>query len=512
MKQVSRIQHGTIDDKLKRYMSKVSFEQIMDDHLLGDQTEPDPRIKKQIQYPTHSIKNKSESTPRGESAPSFVSSSSSSSNSASHDQTVQRRSSLSSNSDPENLRDRLQTPYSQADDDSLNSEQRHMVENLLPARKFGGKTHGVLTGSIEDGFADYRIYIKLLRSELKILLLPIYLNMIRMMDQHNQSNLGAGGHSALEDSLRQDEEIYSYRFESSRSESAQKILSYQYSKDLESSDDNPFRDRIRLEQDAKLYMYHQFFHNRNQASESNNKKDTDEVITLLEREIDKLDSEVQSYSSRNLIKIQRMGLAKFKKSFLKQHLFYLKGLLKYTTQRKHQISSESIKFFYESLKCSGTRTNALSKKTFVKLDHILEILIEKKYEEFLRISKSFDLRKLHEKGLSRRLTKLMERRHSTNKEETNQITRAGRQLTFKQKSQMVASHDDSRSFVSDKSNIRRYGSPDSEKKELKRHKLEYEMKKLINSKEWVNINLSQFIVSQRSICFVLDTYFDHYKQ
>ena len=95
-----------------------------------------------------------------------------------------------------------------------------MVENLLPARKFGGKTHGVLTGSIEDGFADYRIYIKLLRSELKILLLPIYLNMIRMMDQHNQSNLGAGGHSALEDSLRQDEEIYSYRFESSRSESA----------------------------------------------------------------------------------------------------------------------------------------------------------------------------------------------------------------------------------------------------------------------------------------------------
>ena len=107
MKQVSRIQHGTIDDKLKRYMSKVSFEQIMDDHLLGDQTEPDPRIKKQIQYPTHSIKNKSESTPRGESAPSFVSSSSSSSNSASHDQTVQRRSSLSSNSDPENLRDRL---------------------------------------------------------------------------------------------------------------------------------------------------------------------------------------------------------------------------------------------------------------------------------------------------------------------------------------------------------------------------------------------------------------------
>ena len=60
---------------------------------------------------------------------------------------------------------------------------------------------------------------------------------------------------------------------------------------------------------------------------------------------------------------------------------------------------------------------------------------------------------------------------------------------------MVASHDDSRSFVSDKSNIRRYGSPDSEKKELKRHKLEYEMKKLINSKEWVNINLSQFIVS-----------------
>ena len=57
----------------------------------------------------------------------------------------------------------------------------------------------------------------------------------------------------------------------------------------------------------------------------------------------------------------------------------------------------------------------------MKLDHIIEILVEKKWDEILRLSMRFDLRKLREKGLSRRLTKIMERRQSTNQEEQSKL-------------------------------------------------------------------------------------------
>ena len=48
-----------------------------------------------------------------------------------------------------------------------------------------------------DGFEDFKIYIKLLKTELKILMVPIYLALLRSQEEINQSNLGAGGQSNL---------------------------------------------------------------------------------------------------------------------------------------------------------------------------------------------------------------------------------------------------------------------------------------------------------------------------
>ena len=48
----------------------------------------------------------------------------------------------------------------------------------------------------------------------------------------------------------------------------------------------------------------------------------------------KLGQRVNSYSKSRLAKVKRMGLTKFKKSFLKQQYFYLVGLAKYTIRKK----------------------------------------------------------------------------------------------------------------------------------------------------------------------------------
>ena len=47
-----------------------------------------------------------------------------------------------------------------------------------------------------DGFADFKIFIKLLVCELKILLLPVYLKSKSLSShEHDESHLGAGGQS-----------------------------------------------------------------------------------------------------------------------------------------------------------------------------------------------------------------------------------------------------------------------------------------------------------------------------
>ena len=64
-------------------------------------------------------------------------------------------------------------------------------------RVIGGNHHGQLVENqpMLNGFDDYTLYIKLLIIELKILLMPIYKSLERSKNEHDESNLGAGGQS-----------------------------------------------------------------------------------------------------------------------------------------------------------------------------------------------------------------------------------------------------------------------------------------------------------------------------
>ena len=112
--------------------------------------------------------------------------------------------------------------------------------------------------------------------------------------------------------------MYSHDFSSSNNNINKEALI----EDESSSDYNPFKDRLKMAHDAKLKKYQDFFKPLN-TDNSVEKKDVDDDITQLERELTNIGKKIHDYSSRRLIKIQRLGLAKFKKSFLKQHLFYL---------------------------------------------------------------------------------------------------------------------------------------------------------------------------------------------
>jgi hypothetical protein len=43
-----------------------------------------------------------------------------------------------------------------------------------------------------EGFEDYTLFIKLMMAELKILLMPIYLSLVRS-NEHDESHVGIGG-------------------------------------------------------------------------------------------------------------------------------------------------------------------------------------------------------------------------------------------------------------------------------------------------------------------------------
>ena len=49
------------------------------------------------------------------------------------------------------------------------------------------------------------------------------------------------------------------------------------------------------------------------------------------------------------------------------------------------------------------------------------------------------------------------------------------------------------------------------KQELLMEKQE-SLTQILRSVQWVRLHLSHHVVSRRSLCFVLDTYFEHYKQ
>lgn len=62
-------------------------------------------------------------------------------------------------------------------------------------RVIGGANHGQImdNAGMLNGFEDYTLYIKLLITELKILLMPIYISLERSKNEHEESYLGAGG-------------------------------------------------------------------------------------------------------------------------------------------------------------------------------------------------------------------------------------------------------------------------------------------------------------------------------
>mmetsp|Transcript_1987 Transcript_1987/g.2727 ORF Transcript_1987/g.2727 Transcript_1987/m.2727 type:complete len:89 (-) Transcript_1987:1586-1852(-) len=72
------------------------------------------------------------------------------------------------------------------------SGEQRLLQNLQSFRVFGGRKHGQLQdGYISDGFADYRIYIKLLMCELKILLLPLYLRIQQKLNEGDDEEDGS---------------------------------------------------------------------------------------------------------------------------------------------------------------------------------------------------------------------------------------------------------------------------------------------------------------------------------
>ena len=92
---------------------------------------------------------------------------------------------------------------------------------------------------------------------------------------------------------------------------------------------------------------------------------------MLEFELKSLGNRVTDYSSRRLVRVKRMGLSRIKKSLLEQHYFYLVGLFKYTNSGARDSYAKAIHFFLTSLQISSQQINALSKKTLMKLHHIL---------------------------------------------------------------------------------------------------------------------------------------------
>ena len=74
--------------------------------------------------------------------------------------------------------------------------------------------------------------------------------------------------------------------------------------------------------------------------------------------------------------------------------------------------------------------------------------------------------------------------------------------------------DDAESAASSKasSNIQKIRSSVSKRKHKKISILKQILDRLMRQMQWVKLHLGHHVVNQRSIHFVLDTYFEHYKQ
>ena len=172
-------------------MGRQEFEDHCDELLLSHRATKKSRSSVRVNNP---FILESGSTPRGdgggghsESHSSGTSQSSSSKKSSSVDADLSSEDRSHSNSMRE---------ADPSDEDSNNSEV-YVPVGLRPGRLIGGTKSGQIfeEGPALHGFEDYTLYIKQLIVELKILLLPIYQSILRGQNEHNESHLGAGGHS-----------------------------------------------------------------------------------------------------------------------------------------------------------------------------------------------------------------------------------------------------------------------------------------------------------------------------
>ena len=93
------------------------------------------------------------------------------------------------------------------------------------------------------GFEDYTLYIRLLKCELKILLMPIYLSLLRGKGDANASSHGHSNANSRCDSFESDSENFE-----SQSLSKSGLVDLQRNCEDESSF-NPFKDRINMARD-----------------------------------------------------------------------------------------------------------------------------------------------------------------------------------------------------------------------------------------------------------------------
>ena len=72
--------------------------------------------------------------------------------------------------------------------------------------------------------------------------------------------------------------------------------------------------------------------------------------------------------------------------------------------------------------------------------------------------------------------------------------------------------DDSMSVTSNRTYLDNVNSRESIIKLRQRDEMNASLERLKKNMHWVRLNLNSHVANQRSICFVLDTYFEHYKQ
>lgn len=240
-----------------------------------------------------------------------------------------------------------------------------------------------------NGFDDYTLYIKLLIIELKILLMPIYKSLERSKNEHDESNLGAGGQSEYNSAPQEsfdESEMFSDESSSFDYNGANFRIRVPTEEDMKSK--KSFMTKNRLTLDEKLELYRKIFDCKDtqRRDEIENKDEQDHI----EKELKSLGKQVHAYSSKRLTKIKRMGLAKIKKSYLEQNYFYLVGLFKFTLNKKGNWQGEAITHFLKSVCCSNQQVNALSRKTLIKLHDILTLVWQKKFDERDDLQKTLD--------------------------------------------------------------------------------------------------------------------------